>query len=542
MLDVTGAFDNVSHSRLIHNLRKRRLDPQIIFWIASFTQNRTTIIKTNECSSNPVYISTGIPQGSPLSPILYLFYNADLLEICASSSSHITAGGFIDDTVLLATSPSTAENCEKLKKTHRLCVNWAKKHASKFDTTKYQLVHLSRKQNTDISKDLLLDDGHIIKAQKSEILLGVEIDNQLKWRTHLDRIKIRASKSITALSCLAGSVWGGKLKTIRLLYQSIVIPQLTYCCSVWYPPPNEPGHRKYVLKCLQSIQGRALKVVTGAFKVTSLPALDIEAFVLPIRQKLDKLSCESLLRIASSQLYETVVTQRPRPSKTKNISPLEILCRRFEKRFNCKIEHLERTLPFITPPWWIPPLIEIAPSKHEAKASHESIIQAHDPQKQLIVYTDGSGINGKIGAAAVIPSQNITLKAYLGPAHFFTVYSGELQKVAMALNSTSSASNQLIRRVTIFTDNQSAIQAVSAPSAQSGQQILRFIVGAIDQLREQHMEVEIRWIPAHIGWGEMNWQIERQKKLQDGENLKGETENQLRLTLAIPRHPLIYLF
>ena len=254
-----------------------------------------------------------------------------------------------------------------------------------------------------------------------------------------------------------------------------------------------------MLKSLQSIQGRALKVVTGAFKATSLPALDIEAFVLPIRQKLDKLSCESLLRIASSQLYETIVTQRPRPSKTKNISSLEILCRRFEKRFNCKIENLERTIPFVTPPWWIPPLTEIAPSKHEAKISHDNIIRAHDPQKQLIIYTDGSGMNGKIGAAALIPSQNITLKAYLGPIHYLTVYSGELQGVAMALNSTSSPNRQPTQKVTIFTDNQSVIQAVSAPHVQSGQQILPFVVLAINKLRDQHIDVELRWIPAHIG-------------------------------------------
>lgn len=326
MLDITGAFYNVSQLRLIHNLQKKRLDPQIISWIASFTQNRSIIIKTNECSSNLVHISTGIPQGSPLLPILYLFYNADLLEICTSSSSHTFARGFIDDTVLLATSPNTTENCELLKETHKLCANCAKKHASQFDSSKYQLVYLSRKQNMDTNKDLLLDNGFCIKAQKSGVLLGVEIDNQLKWKPHLEQIKMRASKS-TALSCLAGSTWGGKLKTIRLLYQSIVIPQLTYCCSVWYPPPNEPGHRKYVLKSLQSIQGRALKVVTGAFKATSLPALDIEAFVLPIQQKLDKLSCESLLQIASCQRYKTVVTQRPRTSKNKIISPLEILCR-----------------------------------------------------------------------------------------------------------------------------------------------------------------------------------------------------------------------
>lgn len=73
-------------------------------------------------------------------------------------------------------------------------------------------VHLSRKRNTNINKGWFLDGNHTIKAQKSGILLGVEIDNQLKWKNPLDRIGIRASKSITTLSCLAGSVWGGKLK------------------------------------------------------------------------------------------------------------------------------------------------------------------------------------------------------------------------------------------------------------------------------------------------------------------------------------------
>ncbi len=87
---------------------------------------------------------------------------------------------FIDDTVLLATGPSLAENDQKLKKTHRLCIDWAKKYASKFDPSKYQIVHLSQKQNADINRDLTLDGNYTIKAQKSGLLLGVEIDNQLK--------------------------------------------------------------------------------------------------------------------------------------------------------------------------------------------------------------------------------------------------------------------------------------------------------------------------------------------------------------------------
>ncbi len=129
----------------------------MIAWIASFVRDRTTIVKTNKYSTNLVHISTGIPQGSSLSLILYLFYNKDLLEIWSSSSHQITAGDFIDDTVLLSTCPSIAENCQKLKKTHQLCVDWAKKHTPKFDLSKYQLVFITKtkcgyKQRLDLRR------------------------------------------------------------------------------------------------------------------------------------------------------------------------------------------------------------------------------------------------------------------------------------------------------------------------------------------------------------------------------------------------------
>ena len=85
--------------------------------------------------------------------------------------------------------------------------------------------------------------------------------------------------------------------------------------------------------------------------------------------------------------------------------------------------------------------------------NHDNIIPAQDWQKKLIFYTKRSEINGKIGAAAVISSQNTTIKTYLDPTHYFTVYSSELQEVATALKNTSLSNNQFIRRVTIFTNN-----------------------------------------------------------------------------------------
>ena len=190
-----------------------------------------------------------------------------------------------------------------------------------------------------------------------------------------------------------------------------------------------------------------------------------------------------------------IVTHSPKLSKTKNIRPLEFSAADLKNvstvvlstsNEHCLLSPLHGGFCLLSKSHHLSTKLKLATTASFKLTTHKS---------SSYYTTDGSGINGKIGAAVVIPSQNITFKAYLGPAHFFTVYSGELQGIAIALNSTSSASNQLIRRVTIFTGNRSAIQAVSAPSAQSGQQILGFIVGAIDQLQEQQIEVQIPWIP-----------------------------------------------
>ena len=205
----------------------------------------------------------------------------------------------------------------------------------------------------------------------SGVLLGVEIDNGLRWIQHVERIKMKATTSITALSCRAGSIWEGQLKTIRALYQAIVLPQITYCCSAWYSPPGLPSHRKYILKSLQTIQRRASRIITGAFKARLLPALDIETFLLPIGLKLDKLASDFLLRIVSGQLYKTIISNCPKPAQSKQLSALECLTRQFEERSGLSIANLERTVPFIAPPWWVPPKTTIAPNKFEAKQNHD---------------------------------------------------------------------------------------------------------------------------------------------------------------------------
>jgi hypothetical protein len=94
-MDVAGAFNNVHHKRLIHNLRQRRMPETISRWINSFLQGRTTQLQFNGIRSESMATPAGVPQGSPLSPLLYMFYKTDLLEIAPQHQG--IRLGFIDD-------------------------------------------------------------------------------------------------------------------------------------------------------------------------------------------------------------------------------------------------------------------------------------------------------------------------------------------------------------------------------------------------------------------------------------------------------------
>jgi hypothetical protein len=100
-LDVAGAFDNVSHARLVYNLRKRRVPETLVRWVEDFFRERYTEIRLGSFTLASSRVNAGIPQGSPLLLILYLFYNADLLEDCENASLRISPIGFVDDVNIL---------------------------------------------------------------------------------------------------------------------------------------------------------------------------------------------------------------------------------------------------------------------------------------------------------------------------------------------------------------------------------------------------------------------------------------------------------
>ncbi len=142
-LNMTGAFDRVVPAQLLLNMRERKIPEWRVKWVSSFISNRTTTLCLPGYNTDAFPTHKGIPQDSPLSLILFLFYNANLVNACNLPTSPSSGISSVDDVNALAFGKTTENNCRTLRSIHERCLEWARKHGALFAPEKYILVHFT---------------------------------------------------------------------------------------------------------------------------------------------------------------------------------------------------------------------------------------------------------------------------------------------------------------------------------------------------------------------------------------------------------------
>ena len=154
-LDVEGAFPNAVTSRLLHNLKQRRIPTSIVNFVKQLLTNRKTRLKFDDFVSEIIDITNGIGQGDPLSMLLYILYNTDLLDIPDNPLAE-DAIGYVNDIALIATGVGFEETTQQL--TDMMTrdnggIQWSKDHNSQFKVSKLAVLHFSRKTIPDPNSD-----------------------------------------------------------------------------------------------------------------------------------------------------------------------------------------------------------------------------------------------------------------------------------------------------------------------------------------------------------------------------------------------------
>ena len=229
-LDFRKAFDLVSHRHLLHKMAKYGITGGVLDWVKAFLSDRKQRVNVRGESSDWFNVTSGVPQGSVLGPILFLIFINDLpLEIVSPLSL------FADDSKIFSRivtdknrGRGNVGGREILQRDLDRIREWAVKWKMEFNVGKCKIIHLGRKN----PKHTYTMGGVELEKSTEERDLGVLIDDRLEFDKHIKGIVNKANRMLGMIkigfSCLDEEIFMN-------LYPVLVRPLLEYCVQVWSP-------------------------------------------------------------------------------------------------------------------------------------------------------------------------------------------------------------------------------------------------------------------------------------------------------------------
>jgi hypothetical protein len=221
-LDFAKAFDKVPHERLKEKIKSHGIGGKIWRWISEWLSDRKQRVCLQGNASGWRRVTSGVPQGSVLGPILFLIFINDL--DCDIFNWLLK---FADDTKLFSSVQDSAAR-DRLQKDLDTLVRWADDWQMKFNVEKCKVMHIGR-SNPQFSYNM---NGTNLETITTEKDLGVTLVNTMNSSIQCGQAYNRASRMLGMVSRTISCRSPGVLVNI---YKSIVRPHLEYCSPAWSP-------------------------------------------------------------------------------------------------------------------------------------------------------------------------------------------------------------------------------------------------------------------------------------------------------------------
>lgn len=226
-LDLRKAFDLVDHQILLHKLKLYHFSEKSIQLFKSYLSNRRQLVKVGNLKSNYSVITSGVPQGSILGPLLFLLYINDLSDACPTANTDLYA----DDSTLHKSGFSVQEIQLQLQHNLNNISDWCAVNNMSINPSKTTCMLIGSPFKINHSNKLELTiNSTILENKDFHNVLGVLVDKYLSWKYHIEYVCRKLNSKIALLKGIINYLTEDMK---QMFYNAYILPILDYCCIIW---------------------------------------------------------------------------------------------------------------------------------------------------------------------------------------------------------------------------------------------------------------------------------------------------------------------
>jgi hypothetical protein len=250
-IDVSKAFDSLSHETLLDKLYCLGFRGVIHSWLSSYLSDRFQYVSNGAKSSGLRLITSGVPQGSILGPLLFLLYVNDLPNVSDLTKFIL----FADDTTCLIPCPPKTDVGILVEHECSHIADWFLVNRLSINVKKCNVIFFTLKNLNSVFIPEVVFDSHVITCVSSVKFLGCFVDFRLNWHEHINNVAMRMCKGIAMLRFVHNSF---PIYVKKMIYFAYIYPYMAYCLPAW------GGTHKTYLTRLQLLQKKAIRLICNA--------------------------------------------------------------------------------------------------------------------------------------------------------------------------------------------------------------------------------------------------------------------------------------
>ncbi|KAL0852573.1 hypothetical protein ABMA27_016991 [Loxostege sticticalis] len=448
-LDIEGAFDSAWWPAIKLRLAETNCPSNIRRLVDSYLEDRRVSVRYAGEEAN-VETTKGCVQGSIGGPTFWNLLLDPLLKELEERGDRAQA--FADDVVLIFSGHNAIKIQAQANRALGHVQRWGTVNKLKFAPQKTKAMLITRKLKHDTPH--LHMAGQPIGYSRKIKILGLTIDEKLTFNDHVSSLCQKAAGISKQLTRAAKVSWGLNPEVVRAIYVAVVEPVIMYAASAWAPASSKLG----TIKQLSAVQRGLVQKILKAYKTVSLNSALLLAGLLPldIRIREAALLYEVKKGYSTAVVGDRDVERQMDFSKTPHPAELRAI------DFDCVHDEAELL-------------------QHE--------------QTNLKIYTDGSKIEGKVGAAVSIWDNGAEIvRKKLVLERFCTVYQAEMLALSRAVQMVLRRGP---RAVDLYSDSRSALEAVTRGN--STHPLAVQLRSDVAKIAHKGGSLALHWIKAHVG-------------------------------------------